>query len=396
MQRPLTNSSLSFTQRRLKQLPIPERGRVEYQDEKCPGLRLRITSKGVKTFCLLKRVNGQLVRLTIGPFPKMHVTQARDAVVEKLDQIRRGEDPRHARQKARSMPTLGELFGEYMERHAKPHKRTWPEDQAQYDRYLQSWAGRKIDTIKRGDVQTLHTTIGRDHGIYAANRLRAMLHTMFKMAVDAEWIDRNPVDGVKKFREEKRDRFLSAEELRRFFLALEGTTNPTVKDCILFALLTGARRSNCMKMAWADLDCGRATWTIPAAQTKTATPYVLPLSSVATDLLLRRHGDRDPQCPWVFPSPRQSGAGHLTTIQGAWEKIVKDAELPGVRFHDLRRTLASWQALAGVPLLNIGRSLGHSDPSTTAIYARLQNDPIRDGIELATAKMLEHRPKNGQ
>ena len=129
-----------------------------------------------KTFYFLRRINGQLTRLSPGVFPEMTVQAARDRAGEIQTDIYRGKEPTAERRRARTCPTPGEAFAFYLDHHAKPRKRTWQEDQAQYDRHLKScWAGRRLTTIRRPDVAALHATLGQDNGVYAANRLRSHL-----------------------------------------------------------------------------------------------------------------------------------------------------------------------------------------------------------------------------
>jgi integrase len=90
--------------------------------------------------------------------------------------------------------------------------------------------------------------------------------------------------------------------------------------------------------------------------------------------------------PWVFPGTGKTK--HLVEPKSAWRRILKRAALTDLRLHDLRRTLGSWQAATGASLPVIGKSLGHSSLAATAIYARLDTDPIRASVERATNDAL--------
>jgi integrase len=187
--------------------------------------------------------------------------------------------------------------------------------------------------------------------------------------------------GVKPFREQSRDRFLLPDEMPRFFQALAAEPNETARDAILLLLFTGARLGNVLGMAWADIDFGRAVWRIP--ETKGGRPVVIPLTPPAMEVLRRRHETRG-ESPWVLPGR----TGHLTTLRHVWKGFLARAEITDLRIHDLRRTMGSWQAIQGASLLTIGKSLGHTDPSATAIYARLLLDPVRESTTQATTAML--------
>ena len=137
-----------------------------------------------------------------------------------------------------------------------------------------------------------------------------------------------------------------------------------------------------MAMQWQDLDFSTNLWRIP--ETKSGRPVVVPLVAPVVTVLHARQ--RVNGSPWVFPSHGRTG--HITEIKSAWKRIVTAASLADVRPHDLRRSLASYMAIGGTGLPVIGALLGHSQPSSTAIYARLSVDPVRQAAETATAAML--------
>ena len=152
--------------------------------------------------------------------------------------------------------TLQNFFDEYLERHAKVRKRTWKEDKSKFDQYLASstdginLAVRKLSTIKKADLASLHSKIGKAHPT-TANRVLALTSSIFGRAIEwGLWEGQNPCRGIRRYKEVSRERFLQADELPRFFTALSAEENETVRDCITMALLTGARRSNVQAMRW--------------------------------------------------------------------------------------------------------------------------------------------------
>jgi integrase len=160
--------------------------------------------------------------------------------------------------------------------------------------------------------------------------------------------------------------------------ALEVEPNRDMRDFFLMCLYTGARKSSVLSMKWEDIDFSIKEWRIP--DTKNGEPVRIPLIKEALEILDNRSWLKD-SMPWVFPGHGKSG--HLENIRGAWKRILDRAGLKNLRIHDLRRTLASYQAIAGTSLLIIGKSLGHKSPQSTAIYARLSNDPVRASMESA-------------
>ena len=192
----------------------------------------------------------------------------------------------------------------------------------------------------------------------------------------------NPAKGVRRFTERSRERFLQPDEMPRFLEALAREPNPTFRDFVLIALLTGARRANAQAMRWEEVHLERATWEIPV--TKTGDRHTVPLSPEAVTIL--RHRKEHSVSEWVFPSHGESG--HLVEPKRAWKVLLERAEIQDLRIHDLRRTLGSWQAADGASLSIIGKTLGHKNVSTTAIYARLNLDPVRQAVNSATRAML--------
>src|SRR5208283_1697266 len=145
----------------------------------------------------------------------------------------------------------------------------------------------------------------------------------------------DPTAGVKKHQEEKRERFLHVDELQGFFKALFAEPNETLRDLLLVALLTRARKSNVMTMKWVDLDFSTCLWRIP--ETKSGKPVVVPLVPAAVALLHHRRETANGS-PWVFSSNR-SKSGHITEVKSAWKRVKTAATLVDCRPHDLRRSL---------------------------------------------------------
>ena len=373
-----------FTAERLRKLPTPGKGRVFHYDGKTPGLCLCVTETGTKTFYFYRKVDGRPERIRLGRSPEISIDVARAAAAGMAGEIAKGRDPAAERRARRQSPTLEDLFTHWMETHSKLHKKSWEQDVRQYEAYLKPWAGRRLSSIKRGDVQRLHAKLGTENGIYMANRVLALLRAMYNRADDLGYHGKNPTARVTRFKEKSRDRFLQPGELPSFFEALAAEPNPVLRGFFLICLLTGARRRNVEAMRWNDIDLGLACWRIP--DTKRGEPQIVALSPPAIDVLLSLKPLS--KGGWVFPG-RQAKCGHLTEPVPAWKRILDRAKLTDLRIHDLRRSLGSWQALAGTSLQVIGATLGHTRPETTAIYSRLTLDPVRESVNAATTAMIE-------
>ena len=379
---------INFTKVSLTALPLPPTGQREtYHDLKTSGLQIRITSSGVKTFSVFRWVKGSRKpeRMTLGRFPDISVEQARSMATEVNATIAKGDNPAEAMRKFRDEPTLGDLFLDYLERHAKVHKKSWMEDQKQFDRYMTKFASRTLSSFQPSDFQRLHHRVGEEHGVYAANRLLSLLRGMFNRAKDwGLWNKDNPTQGIKKFKEKSRDRFLQSDELPKFFHALQNENNETMRDYFFISLFTGARRANVLSMRWAEISFERSEWRIE--ETKSGEPQTIPLTPEVINVLQERKKLADS----VFVFPGKGESGHMVEPKFGWKRIINRAGLKDVRIHDLRRTLGSWQAATGSSLPIIGKALGHKNASTTSIYARLDIDPVRKSVETANQAMLKN------
>ncbi len=384
---------IAFTKTLLAELSAPERGQRSYYDTKMPGLCLLVTPAGARTFYLYRRIDGRPQRVKIGSFPALSVEQARKAAARLNGDIASGADPAAKRRAMLAETTFGGLFQRYLDLHARPYKRTCADDERMYERFLRRWASHKASDIDPATVSALHAKVGADHGPYLANRLITLVSGVFgfgrrvlRLTID------NPARGLQRFPEQTRERFLSGDELRRLFDALNAETNIDLRDLVELLLFTGARRGNVLSMRWDALDLDAGTWTIRSGEYKSKHNVQLVLAPEAVAILERRQ-QAQAAAPggWVFSS--WGGTGHLAEPKKAWAKLRKRAGLPDVRLHDLRRTFGSWQAAAGISSTIIGRSLGHKAGSpATAIYSRLDLTPVREAVGNAVTAMTASKP----
>lgn len=379
----------SFTKPQLETLPAPQSGeRVIYHDthKKASGLQLRVTSTG-KTFFIQRRVDGKPERVTIGKFPDYSIENARKEAAKLTALIAQGINPNTDARALKTETTLQELFDDFLQHRrnkrgaflSEKTKRSYRYD---FGLYLGKWSKRKLSQFKDTDFGKLHAEIGKEHPT-TANRVVAMASSLFSYANEKKLFKgANPAHGIKKYPETKRERFLQADELPAFFSALAEEENDTLRDYFLISLLTGARRSNVQEMQWSQINFDRAEWRIPT--TKNGEPQTVTLSAEALEILRNRKTDN--AGPWVFPGT--GATGHLVEPKKAWRRVLDRAGIDDLRIHDLRRTLGSWQAKTGASLAIVGKSLNHKSPSTTAIYARLDLDPVRESVDRATGAML--------
>ena len=375
---------LNFTQKALDGLsPQPQRYYVH--DTKIRGLCLSVFPSGTKTFMLYRKVNDRPVRITLGRFDDLTIEQARKQAEGFNNEIAQGNNPREAINSKCKELTFDDFFQVYLEKHAKVYKKSWRHDADHYRLHIKEALGnKKLSDIARQHIQNLHAYLGQDHGKACANRVIDTLGSVFMKAIEWGYLSGTNPAKIKKFKLQSRDRFLTAEELPRFFQALQQEENDTLRDYILLSLLTGARKANVLAMRWDQIDLTRGEWRIP--ETKNGESQRVVLSSEAVQILTAR-GQHYGQSPWVFPSTGASG--HLQDPKKGWQRLLQRAELQDVRIHDLRRTLGSWQAATGANGFVIGKSLGHKSMRATEIYARIDLDPVRHSVQTATKAMFE-------
>ena len=376
----------NFTNTFISSLPPADVGkRYVIYDVKEQRLGVRVTDKGAKSFILFMKVNGRVLRVTLGKYPDMKVLEAREALITNLKMIQHDEkNPNDEKKKFRQESALKDLFETYMERYSKKTKRSWIYDQREIPKFLSHWFNRRISDISKIQIQKLHERVNEENGLYQANRLLERLRSMYNRAIEWGWEGTNPTNGIKKYKEVKRDRFLLPKEFPLFFKALDEEENAAARNYIWMSLLTGARKGNVLSMRWDEIDFNRANWHIP--KTKNGEPLDVPLVEKAIELLKSIPED----CEWVFPNPA-SKSGHLEDPKKAWARILTKAGIKNLRLHDIRRTLGSYQAITGSSLLVIGKSLGHKSTAATQVYARLHDDPVRQSMENAIGKMLEFK-----
>lgn len=354
------------------------KGRYVLWDDKLTGFGLRINPAGKKSFVLSYRVHGRKRLITLGNYGVLTLDQARDIAKKYLVLANEGRDPLEERQKAARGEAFKELCTQYLERYAKPQKRSWKDDERRINkRLLPQWANWKIVNIRHADVATLHSKIGVDHP-YEANRVVELISKMFQLAKKWGFVPdnfNNPAIGIDHFKEKKRDRWVTPEELPRLTQAINAESNLYAKQALWLYLLTGARKSEILKAKWEHLDWNRKELKLP--ETKADRIHYIPLSASALEVL--RNTPKLEANPYIIPGLKPGA--HLVNIDKPWQRVRKAAGVNDVRLHDLRRTVGSWLAQAGNSLHLIGRVLNHSSQSTTAIYARFGEDHVRKALE---------------
>lgn len=319
--------------------------------------------------------------MVLGPANVLTLAQARDKAREQLSAVRMQDtDPLQIRRVARL-----QRWGDYRHGYIKHLKgkgiKTWRAQERSLERFTARWDVRSIESITRQDIAALHHKVGTDQPSrkgtpYQANRLLSYLSYAFNVAIDIAGYPEtspNPARRIQRFKETSRKRRVELEELPTLFAAIEAEPNRVAADYFKFLLFTGLRRSEALTATWKYVDKARRVLVLP--ETKQGEQHTVPLNSVAMELLggiKRKRGNS-----YIFAY----GSGHLVNIDKPWRRIRKAAGMPDLRIHDIRRSVGSLMADANMSLTIIGSVLGHSKPSTTAIYARLGTKPAADALQ---------------
>ncbi len=367
----------------------------EVADSDVRGLTARASAAGTVSYSLRYRVAGSQRRVTLGTHPAVTPDMARQLARDLLARVARGEDPSADRAAARSEPTLADLFLLYMEAHGP---RLTESTRANYARAFRlhvsgPLGARKVSSITRADVAGLHSAL-LPRGKALANQVLRILGSLFAWACEAGHATENPAAGVKKYREEGRERFLTPDERARLWAYLDAVESGdgyapeggqryglAAVRVIRLCLLTGARKSEILALRWSDLDLDRALWRLPTSKTGRSDRPLLP-QCVA--YLRALNSSRDSLSPLVCPSRRGS---EVTSVDEAWQRIRAAVGLDDVRLHDLRHSLASDGLAAGLPLAVIGRLLGHRNVQSTARYAHLADDVAAEAARVVGERL---------
>ena len=372
----------------------PAGSRIEYFDEHTPGLAIRVSESGVKTWVLLYRTQPsedtqdtpRLRRLTLGRYPDLDLKGARNRAQQERGSVAKGKDPAAIKQALRRSAgrgdTVADLAKEYIDKYAKQHKRSWREDDRMLEAVvLPAWRHRKVLSLTRRDVRELIEGIADRGSPIAANRYLALVRKMLNWAVSKDWLDANPAALMEKpGAERSRDRVLSDAEIRMVWEACEAE-RPAMSALTRLRLMTAQRGGELSQLRWSDIE---GDWlTIPPTVTKNKQPHRVPLTKAAKAVIdaLPRIAD----CEYVFPgrTGNRPCGDHKKAAQRIAARVLAAVQKkdPGTksfdfRGHDLRRTAATKMAEAGISQSDIAKLLNHAEggPRATQVYNRYAYD----------------------
>ena len=363
-----------LTDTRIRNLKPPPAGRLEITDPICRGLCMRVTANGVKTFAFRYRVNGRPERLTLGTYPDLTLRDARRRTDQLRHGILAGENPSAVKRQAPSR-TFADLAARYIEEHSRRHKRSVDADERNLRLHiLPKWERRDFTTITRADVIALIERIISTGKPVLANRVQALISSIFTFALDAGLVTTHSAIKLRKRgRETIKTRVLTDDEIRLFWSrVILPPVSPAVGLALRLILATGVRASEAAGMAKGELEFdagGKPTgWLIPADRSKNRRAHYVPLSSLASGIVIEAMNIGGAGA-FIFPSPTGSGAiaGHAlatamrrlaVNLANQRESTTTWAANPPTA-HDLRRTFATRLAAAGVSSDDLAALLNH-------------------------------------
>ncbi len=352
-------------------------------DAEIKGFGVRCRPSGAKFYFIKTRIGGRQRWVTIGRHGSPWTPDmARNEALRLLGLKAGGADPATARDRQKGALTVAELGARFLTDYVP--KRCKPRTAEEYRRAVElnikpALGSTRIADVSRADVAAFHHDLREVP--YQANRALAVLSKMFSLA--EVWGLRpdgsNPCRRVEKYKEEKRERYLSPDEFQRFGTVLAeaqeaNTETPFVIAAISLLARTGARLSEILTLQWSHVDLENGVLRLPTSKTG---PKVVHLDRATVEIL----GGLPHMANNRFVIAGDKAGAHLVNLQKAWRRLRAKAGLSDVRIHDLRHSFASVAAGAGMSLPMIGKLLGHSQPATTARYAHLAADPVRQASE---------------
>lgn len=416
-------SKIRITKRAIDTLLGAPAGTV-IRDDRLVGFQARRNANGTVSYAFEYRSSkgrgGATRRVTIGREREgggvLTPDQARAIAEQLAAEVIAGGDPAAGRAKARQVPTLNDFAKEFYDEAArigKDHPLTAKLRSGTVQNYQSivrkhlapAFGSRKMDAITKGDVSRLHIKMAATP--VGANSMLECVRNLYAAAAEAGLIGDGlcPAIGVRMYKKNRRERFLSLTEVERLGAALaeaetaglpwhlkskEGAKyvpqsdrrtviDPDAIAALRLLIFTGCRLREILHIRWEQVDLERGVLTIHGKTGRRAVLLPAPAAVVLSQVPHRG--------AFVFPGRSSSTEkpAPRSNLDSAWLPIRRHAKLDGVRIHDLRHSFASFAAAGGASLPIIGKLLGHSAPQTTARYAHLADDPVRAVAERTAA-----------
>lgn len=361
--------------------------KTDWYDTTVTGFVLECRCSGGRTYYLrYEDQGGRQKQHKIGRFEDVSFAAAKKKAQQLRSEVVMGGDPGAKKALARSIP----LYSELAEMHladAKLHLRSYPNIEMCIRRHiLPKWGKIRLTEIdSRSVAQWLSAKRGEGLAPATVEKIRIIFGRSFELGArwDVPGTVKNPTRGIaRKPLNNARERFLSAEEAERLRIAVADSQNPQLRHIVGLLLLTGARLRELLDARWVNVNVEGQSWLIPTS--KTGKPRHVPLSTAAVAIIEELPRFKD--CPWLVPNPDTRLP--FVSIKHGWQRAIKEANLPGLRLHDLRHSAASFMVNSGVDLFAVGKVLGHASYQSTQRYSHLANDTLLKAVEAGAAKQF--------
>lgn len=390
---------VKLTNAKVKNIQLPETGRVTYRDSELPGFQLRVSSSGIKTFCVRKDLGGETLRVTLGRFPSISAENARREAEKSIGAIASNHNP-NAEKKANKNReiTIRQCFESYVQSRTRLKTTTAEGYKQTLEQYLADWMDKPLININRDKIEHRHKNIGQKSPT-RANTVMRILRALFEYAHGKyenengePLILHNPVKRLSYakswFKESRRDTYIKPTDIKPWFEAVVSATGwmkspipETVRDYLLFILFTGLRREEAASLKWKNVDFDQQTLTI--IETKNGHTHILPLSDYLFKLLKKRS---TLDGIYVFP-----GYGNSKYINPPKRPLASVRRRSSVYFtlHDLRRTFITTAESLGIRDYTLKRLLNHrSGGDVTDGYIITDVDRLREPMQQITDRLL--------
>jgi integrase len=356
--------------------------------DKTPGLSIKITPKGRKTFVVDGRIKGSVTRrITLGTSPALSTSDAREQAQRLMAMMHRGDDPKniklqHDAIREMQLKTLSSVFSEFLAARSLK-KKTIRDYQNTMNSVFEAWLNQPIANISRTDVFNLYVSTSDERGKATAVKAFRILSSVINYAKaddigGVRLLTENPVEVLKEKRVDRhvarRERYLDEDEIEKLmhFDRVERTFHPKPThgvteqgmNYVMLVLFTGMRKSEVCNLKWEDIDFKKKT--LVARDTKNGSNHYVPMSNmIEWKLKAQKKVSELKASPWVFP--RKVGEGPMTEPKS---QLAKLCDAVGFKFmlHDLRRTFATHATEAGVSYDQLQKALNHKSGSVTSGY----------------------------